>query len=111
MKALRIVGWVILGLAGITAIGLLVGIIVQLLWNWLMPAIFGLPEISYWQGVGLFILFKILFGGHHPHHKKNGTRQSGHRFADRVREKMTCSRSSRFEEDEELTRENTSTQE
>ena len=89
MKALRIIGWVILGLAGIAAIGLLVGVVVQLLWNWLMPGIFGLPEISYWQGVGLFILFKILFGAHHPHEKKNGARHPAHRFAERVREKMS----------------------
>jgi hypothetical protein len=77
MKSLRIIGWIIVGLVGIAAIGLAVGVIVQLLWNWLMPAIFGLPEITYWQGVGIFILFKILFGGHHPHHKKNGARHPG----------------------------------
>ncbi len=28
-----------------------------------MPNIFGLGKISYWQGVGLFILGKLLFGG------------------------------------------------
>ncbi|AEF85510.1 conserved hypothetical protein [Treponema primitia ZAS-2] len=36
---------------------------VLLLWNWLFPAIFGLPEISYIQAVGLLALARILFGG------------------------------------------------
>ncbi|SHI56615.1 magnesium transporter [Pseudozobellia thermophila] len=33
------------------------------LWNWLMPDIFGLTVISYWQAVGILVLAKILFGG------------------------------------------------
>ena len=33
------------------------------LWNWLMPTIFGLPAISFWQAVGLLGLSWILFGG------------------------------------------------
>jgi hypothetical protein len=32
------------------------------LWNWLMPGIFGLPRISFWQAVGLLGLCWILFG-------------------------------------------------
>lgn len=34
---------------------------VQLLWNWLMPVIFGLPAISFWQSAGLMLLVSILF--------------------------------------------------
>jgi len=48
---------------------------VMLLWNWLMPEIFGLPELSFLQALGLFLLCKLLFGGlfggihgHHGHH-------------------------------------------
>ncbi|MBG50178.1 MAG: hypothetical protein CML05_17980 [Pseudozobellia sp.] len=33
------------------------------LWNWLMPDIFGLKTITYWQAVGILVLAKILFGG------------------------------------------------
>lgn len=33
------------------------------LWNWLMPAIFGLPAITFWQAVGLMALSWILVGG------------------------------------------------
>jgi hypothetical protein len=40
----------------------LVGYVVMLLWNALMPAIFGLKTIGYWQAVGLLILSKIFFG-------------------------------------------------
>lgn len=53
------------------------GGLVMLLWNWLMPDIFGLSEISFWQSIGLLLLCKILFGGisgcgHHGHHGHNG---------------------------------------
>lgn len=34
----------------------------MLLWNWLMPAIFGLTVITFWQALGLLALSKILFG-------------------------------------------------
>jgi hypothetical protein len=33
------------------------------LWNHLMPAIFGLHAITFWQALGLLVLSKILFGG------------------------------------------------
>ena len=42
-----------------------VGFVIMSLWNWLMPALFGLKSISYWQAWGLIILGKILFGGLH----------------------------------------------
>ena len=54
-------------LMGIGIIGLifLFGWVVMLLWNWLMPEIFGLKQISYWQGWGLLILSSLLFKGFH----------------------------------------------
>jgi len=33
------------------------------LWNWLMPNLFGLHAITYWQSLGLLGLCWILFGG------------------------------------------------
>ncbi|HWY55121.1 MAG TPA: hypothetical protein VNZ03_11700 [Terriglobales bacterium] len=39
------------------------GFVVMGLWNWLMPALFGLKLIGYWQAMGLIVLSKILFGG------------------------------------------------
>ncbi|MDZ7876468.1 MAG: hypothetical protein U5L45_02300 [Saprospiraceae bacterium] len=38
------------------------GTIVVALWNWLMPNLFGLPMITFWQGLGLFVLCRILTG-------------------------------------------------
>ena len=35
--------------------------IVMLLWNWLMPIIFLLPKVTFWQSWGLVILFGLLF--------------------------------------------------
>ncbi len=36
---------------------------VMSLWNWLMPPLFGLHAIRFWQAVGILVLSKILFGG------------------------------------------------
>ena len=33
------------------------------LWNWLMPALFGLHQITYWQTLGLLVLSRLLLGG------------------------------------------------
>jgi hypothetical protein len=41
------------------------GFVTMLLWNWLMPAIFGLRTITFLQAVGLVVLSKILLGGFH----------------------------------------------
>jgi len=35
-----------------------------LLWNWLMPIIFGLTKITWLQALGLAFLSAILFKGH-----------------------------------------------
>ena len=44
----------------------LFGFVVMALWNWLMPALFGLKAVGYWQALGLVILCRILFGGRGP---------------------------------------------
>jgi hypothetical protein len=36
---------------------------VRLLWNWLMPTLFGWREVTFWQALGLLALCRILFGG------------------------------------------------
>ena len=41
---------------------LLTGLI-MLLWNWLMPDLFGLTDITYGQALGVLVLSKLLFGG------------------------------------------------
>ena len=38
-------------------------IIIMVLWNLLVPAIFRLAFINFWQALGLFVLARLLFGG------------------------------------------------
>ena len=45
-------------LAGLVAFGFAT----MYLWNWLMPAIFHLPEITFWQTIGLMILSRFILG-------------------------------------------------
>ena len=54
----------ILGYA-VFAIGLifLVGFVVMLLWNAILPDILNAKPLNIWQAIGLLILSKILFGG------------------------------------------------
>lgn len=57
---------------GIAALVFLFGIVVMLLWNWLLPGLFAFHTITFWQAIGLVILSRILFGGfkccsHHGH--------------------------------------------
>ncbi|WP_109301243.1 hypothetical protein [Aquimarina sp. AU474] len=60
---IEIVGMIIFGAIAITGLVILFGFVIMWLWNWLMPEIFGLTTLTYWQAVGLFILLKILVGG------------------------------------------------
>lgn len=39
------------------------GIVVLTLWNWLLPPLFGVPEVTFWQALGILALCRILFGG------------------------------------------------
>ena len=50
---------VLIGLLAIIIV--LLGYPVMLLWNWLIPEIFGLSEITFWQAIGLNVLCTILF--------------------------------------------------
>lgn len=43
-------------------VAFLIGYVVMRLWNWLMPDLFGLTTISYWQAVGVLVLAKLFFG-------------------------------------------------
>lgn len=61
--ALRIVGWTFVGVAFAVVFALIFGVVVMALWNWLMPMIFGLGKITFWQAFGIVLLAKLLFGG------------------------------------------------
>jgi hypothetical protein len=61
MKTEETLAKVLLALGLIALLGILLGLPLQLLWNWLMPTIFNLPTITFWQAMGLNIMASILF--------------------------------------------------
>jgi hypothetical protein len=90
-KIVKVVFMVIFGAIAITALALLFGYVVMLLWNWLIPAIFGLGIISFWQAVGIMILAKLLFGGFGGGSGRSGRRKKNleKRLKHRLREKCS----------------------
>ncbi len=48
---------------GIAALVLLLGFVIMSLWNGILTDLFGWHTITFWQGIGLLILTRILFGG------------------------------------------------
>lgn len=45
------------------AFAALLAFVVSGLWNYVMPSVFGLHTIGYWQALALLVLTRILFGG------------------------------------------------
>lgn len=67
----RLIGGILLAIL----VAGLFGFLVQWLWNTLMPVLFHLPQVSFWQAAGLVLLSRILFGHiggghHHGRHRK-----------------------------------------
>ncbi len=60
MKCWKIAILVVVGVAAL-------GWVVMALWNWLLPELFGIRQISYVQAMGVLLLSKILFRGHCGH--------------------------------------------
>ena len=56
----KLLGLATLGFLIIVAFAFLMGFPVMWLWNWLMPAIFGLVKISIWKAIGLNMLCGFL---------------------------------------------------
>jgi|APTNR8051073442_1049403.scaffolds.fasta_scaffold56921_2 hypothetical protein len=61
----------------------LIGYVVMALWNWLMPEIFGLQLITFWQALGLLLLSKLLFGSIRMKWGGNG-------FKENLQQKIDC---------------------
>lgn len=62
----------------------LAGYVLMHLWNWLMPDLFGLTTIGYWQALGLMLLAKFIFGfGNHSSKGSGSKRNKKHRKWDR----------------------------
>lgn len=62
---------------------LLFGYGFMLLWNWLMPDVFGLPALTYWKAVGILVMAKLLFGNFEGRGHKKGSEKSHKRFKNR----------------------------
>jgi len=62
---------------------------VMCLWNALMPDIFTLPAVNYWQALGLLLLARIIFGGlsgglnHRRHHGGGQIFQHGNKLREK----------------------------
>ena len=98
--------WIFLAPLAIAAFLLFIAIggeVVRQLWNWLLPPLFDLRQITFWQALGLLALCRILFGGFglHGHSRSNSAirRRIADRMADRVAERwehMTAEERERF---------------
>jgi hypothetical protein len=55
--------WIFVAIPGILLFSFIGGEVVKLLWNWLLPPIFGFRQITFWQAFGILLLCRILFGG------------------------------------------------
>ncbi len=77
---LVITGFVLLGVLAAVLFAFVFGYFVMLLWNWLMPPLFGLGTITYLQAFGIIILARLIFGsfGHRPSDRK---RRDSHPYA------------------------------
>ena len=67
----HLIGWIFIGVIFAVLFALVFGFFVMLLWNWLMPGLFGIREITYWQAFGIVILAKLLFGGFGHRHSNH----------------------------------------
>jgi hypothetical protein len=90
----------ILGMLAFVAIG---GELVLHLWNWLLPPLFGFRQITFWQGLGILLLCRILFGGFglRGSDRSNVRSRVADRLADRVGDRwdaMTPEQRERFRE-------------
>ena len=58
-----------------TAVGLALSLVIayplMILWNGLIPAIFGLKTITFWEAFGLYILSGVLFRNPTPYRGKS----------------------------------------
>jgi hypothetical protein len=58
----RLFGGMIIRLIFVIVFALALAVVVMWLWNWLMPGLFGLGPITYWQAFGLMILARLVLG-------------------------------------------------
>lgn len=91
-KLILIAPLAILGMVLFIIIG---GGLVQWLWNWLLPALFGWPQVTFWQALGFLALCRILFGGWHSSGRSDWRRRMRERLTERY-ETMTAEEREHF---------------
>ena len=74
-----------IALFAMVAIAFIGGTVVQLLWNWLFPSLFGWRQITFWEAFGLLVLCRILFGRVGHMGSRSGMRR---RIEERVEQRM-----------------------
>jgi len=81
----RFFGRMIVRLMFMVVFALVLAVVVMWLWNRLMPGVFGLAVITYWQAFGLMILARLIlgtlgmgFGRFHWHDRKHWMDRFGH---------------------------------
>ena len=88
--------WIVMipiGIAAVIIFTFIGGTAVQLLWNWLLPPLFGWRELTFWQALGMLALCRILFGGvggrgrRGKWHSDNWTPEEKAQFKARMRER------------------------
>ena len=78
-----------LAIAGMTLFIFAGGEVVKLLWNSLLPPLFGVPAVTFWQALGVLVLCRILFGGFGRHGGGPRMRQEDReRIRQRIRERF-----------------------
>ncbi len=60
-RIMLIVAGLVAGVFGLSAL-------VMVLWNLIIPQVFGVAAVSYWQAMGLFVLAHLLVKSGPPHH-------------------------------------------
>jgi hypothetical protein len=102
MKALKITGMVVAGIGFFALTVFLVSWILSLLWNWLMPELFNLPEINLLQAAGIFILSKMIFtpgfGRGHESKRSRKSRDWGDKFRQKFGRPESHSHETHFED-------------
>lgn len=59
----RIVFWGIIAIAIAVLFALVFGLLVKWLWAATLTPLFNIPELTYWQAVGIIVLARLVFGG------------------------------------------------
>jgi hypothetical protein len=83
--------WIFIAPAALLGLVLFIfigGKVVELLWNWLLPPLFGWPELTFWQALAMLALCRILFGRTGFHGNSSSASRFRHRMADRMADRV-----------------------